>query len=352
MPNQTLVVLFLRGGADGLDLVPPVGDDDYHRARPTLAVRARDAIRLDDRFGLHPELAELEPLFRDGLLAVIHAVGSDDATRSHFSAQDLAEQGAPSAAGGWVGRWLRRRGGDGPLAAVAIGPALAESLRGAPAASTLRSLADLCGAAQGLHGPLAGLYAADPLLAQSAHDAVAAAHRLAGLRTRPAAGADYPSDDPCGPGLADIAALIKAEVGLRAACLDLAGWDSHFVQATVLASRRRTLARGLAAFARDLGPRLATTSVVVMSEFGRRVGENASRGTDHGRGGVAFVLGGGTPGGLHCRWPGLAHSVLDGPGDLPMVHHLRDVIAPVLRRHGEEDPAAVFPGVAIEALPV
>jgi uncharacterized protein (DUF1501 family) len=212
----------------------------------------------------------------------------------------------------------------------------------------------------GLCASLAGLYARDAQLGAPARDALAAAERLARLRTdglRPEHGARYPRPTEgelahaFGGHLAEVAALIRARVGLAAACVDLPGWDSHFAQETIVAPRMRALALGLSAFATDLGPALSRTSVVVMSEFGRRVAENASLGTDHGRGGVMFVLGGGTPGGMHCRWPGLDVDRLDGPGDLPVVHDYRDVLAAVLRRHGPE-PRMTFPGHHPDVLPV
>jgi uncharacterized protein (DUF1501 family) len=366
---RTLVTVFLRGGADGLSLVPPVGDDDYQRARPRIAVRPTAALRLDDRFALPPELAALLPLHREGALAIVHAAGTEDDTRSHFVAQDLIEHGGLEVAGGWLGRWLRSRqqrgdaGVAGALAAVALGDELPESLRGAPGATALRALSelDIDARSAGLHRVLAGLYAGDALLGDAAGDALAAAGRIAALQRseyRPAPGAAYAqtADGEIAEGfsadLRRVAQLIKARVGLTAACVDLAGWDSHFVQDQIVAPRLRALATGLAAFAADLGPLLATTSVVVMSEFGRRVRENASLGTDHGRGGAMLVLGGGTPGGVHCRWPGLHDDLLEGPGDLAVVHNYRDVLAPVLARHGDADLAAVFPGHDAQPLPV
>jgi uncharacterized protein (DUF1501 family) len=139
---------------------------------------------------------------------------------------------------------------------------------------------------------------------------------------------------------------------LKAACIDLDGWDSHFVQDTVLPSRLTALGHGLSAFATDLGRDLDHVSVVVMSEFGRRVAENTSLGTDHGRGGAAFVLGGGVHGGVHGRWPGLTSDLLEGPGDVPVANDYRDVLWPVLQRHGAEDAASVFPGRALAPLPL
>ena len=293
---------------------------------------------------------------------MVHAAGSDDQSRSHFVAQEVMERGGLSASGGWIGRWLRSRQASGALGAISTGSELPDSLRGAPAATALGSLAALepGGDWSGLCRALEGLYARDRLLGGPARDALTAAERLGTLAregARPGDAARYP-----GPGegelalgfgrdLGQVAALIRARVGLVAACVDLGNWDSHFAQETIVSTRMRALASGLAAFARDLGPLLARTSVVVMSEFGRRVMENASLGTDHGRGGVMFVLGGGTPGGMHCRWPGLDADRLDGPGDLSVVHDYRDVLAPVLARHGGGLSAA-FPGYAPRPLPV
>jgi len=361
--GAVLVTVFLRGGADGLALVPPVHDDGYRRARPRLGVPASQALRLEGPFGLAPELAELHPWFLEGQLSVVHAVGSDDDSRSHFVAQELMERGGMGAAGGWLGRWLRAREASGALSAVATGPEVPDSLRGAPSATALGGLMELSPGPRWseLCASLGGLYAKDAQLGLPARDALEAAGRLARLHTdgvHPEHGARYPSPadgdvaEAFGRQLAQLAALIRARVGLVSACVDLPGWDSHFAQETIVGPRMRALARGLSAFAIDLGPALARTSVVVMSEFGRRVGENASLGTDHGRGGVMLVLGGGTPGGMHCRWPGLEEDRLDGPGDLPAVHDYRDVLAAVLVRHGPVDLAALFPGHTAVPMPV
>ena len=362
MNERALIVVFLRGAADGLSLVPPVGDDDYQRARPTLAVSKKQGLALDGFFALHPLLAPLHPYYSEGKLAIVHACGSQDQTRSHFVAQDLMERAGVSVSGGWLGRWLRARleaeGSGftgGALDALSVGTSVCESLRGAPTVTAMESLSDLGGGAtaQRLNERLKTLYAADELLATPARAALDASLRLGALEQRsepPRHGAVYPSSakegevaERFGARLRLVARLIHAGLGLRAACVDLDGWDSHFVQSTLLESQLRALGSGLAAFAQDLGPTLDTTSIVVMTEFGRRVAENASLGTDHGRGGAMFVLGGGTSGGVHCRWPSLRAQALDGPGDLPVVHDYRDVLAGVLARHGAVDLARVFP---------
>jgi uncharacterized protein (DUF1501 family) len=355
---RTLVVLFLRGGADGLALVPPVGDDGYHRARPRIAIAAHDAIRLDDRFGLNPRLAALEWLYREGQLVVVPACGSEDDTRSHFEAQDLMEHGGADVGGGWLGRWLRQRGsaGAGALTALAFGTAVPESLRGAPSATALRAFSDLGlgAAAERLTQQLGPLYAGDVLLADASRDAFDALNRLASLREsnyQPANGAVYGNDD-LALELRRLAQLIKADLGLEAACLDVPGWDTHFLQATSMEPLMARLASGLSGLATDLGSRLASTSIVVMTEFGRRVQENSSLGTDHGRGSVMLVLGGGVQGGVHGRWPGLDDDVLVGPGDVPVAQNFRDVLAAVLARHGHFRADVVFPGHRVDPIPV
>jgi uncharacterized protein (DUF1501 family) len=267
------------------------------------------------------------------------------------------EHGGTSVAGGWIGRWLRGAGENGALSALAFAPQLPESLRGAPSATSLESLEELRPGEDTpeLRAHLAELYRGDELLGASALGALRAAERIGELAARPYEpehGADYPPA-AFGGALARVAQLVKAHLGVRAVTLDLEGWDSHFVQGTTLAPRMRALALGLAAFARDLGPLLATTSVVVMSEFGRRVGENGSLGTDHGRGGVFLVLGGGTGGGVHCTWPGLGAGSLIGPGDLAVVHDYRDALAGVLARHGAApDLPRIFPGRECVPLPI
>jgi len=352
--RRTLVVIFLRGGADGLALVPPIGDDAYHVARPTIGVKGSDAIRLDDRFALHPNLAPLAPLFRDGALGIVHAVGSDDTTRSHFEAQDLMEHGGATG-GGWLGRFLRTRNGNAPtaLSAVAMGESFPESLRGAPSVAVLRSLDDFALDADdhAMLGALDTLYAGAPSalggrLAPAARDTLAALRRVSQLRGtphRPAHGAEYPGDD-FGHDLAEVARLIKGRVGLAVATVDLGGWDSHFTQSTLLDPLMERLARGLHAFHTDLGAEMAHVTVVVMTEFGRRVAENASLGTDHGRASVMFVLGAGAQGGtVRGRWPGLAREWLDGPGDLAVTTDYREVLVPILAASGTPDTARIFP---------
>lgn len=354
--TPTLVVVFLRGGADGLNMVVPVEDDGYYAARPQIGVPKRETVPLDGFFALHPRLAPLRRLYDDGTLTLVHGAGSEDTTRSHFEAQDFMEHGG-AVAGGWLGRYLRLRPNTGgPLAAVAIGKTPPEALRGAPASVALESFEDFAVPAgfRELRGGLERLYRREGgNLGAAGCDTLDALDRVETMRKtpyRPRDGAAYPAD-AFGRGLLQIARLIKARTGLEAACIDLDGWDSHFAQATLMNPLMESLATGLLAFRQDLGPDLARTTVVVMSEFGRRVRENASFGTDHGRGGVMFVLGGGIRGGrIIAPWEGLREGALEGPGDLPVRINYRDVLSPILLRHGPAPLDRVFPGHAVRSL--
>lgn len=363
--RRTLVVVFLRGGADGLALVPPVADDHYYKARPRLGIRPEKSVRLDDRFALHPDLASLESAWREGDLAIVHACGIEDDTRSHFEAQDLMEH-AGVAAGGWLGRFLRVRPApsSGALACVAVGRALPECLLGAPTVTVMQGFGDfaLSTKSPALRTQLETLYAMESgQLGVAAKDTFAALTRIETMRNekyQPANGASY-GDDDFSKGLSQLAQLIKADVGLEAASIDLDGWDSHFTQETAITGLIQRLGRGLSAFRADLGARMATTTVVVMTEFGRTIEENSAFGTDHGRGSSMFVLGGGVRGGrMHGVWRGLApdqnekRGLLEGYGDLPVLNNYRDVLAPVLTRHGagQENLAKVFPEFSLNPI--
>ena len=363
--RHALVVVFLRGAADGLTLVAPIADDNYHNFRPRLAVKKADAVPLDGTFGLHPNLRALEAAWKEGDLEIIHGAGGESDTRSHFEAQDLMEHGGV-AAGGWLGRFLRTRGpSQSPLAAVALSPTMPESLSGAPTAAAFESLREFA-ITEGRKGArkedftraLQQLYARekDGLREAAAHT-FEALQRIEAIDTKatPENGAAYEEKYPFAQGLRQIAQLVRADVGLDVASIDLGGWDSHFTQKSQIEPLMLQLANGLGAFRRDLGPRMATTTVVVMTEFGRRVAENSAFGTDHGRGGAMFVMGGGVKGGrVLGGWPGLKPEMLEDPGDLPVWNNYRNIIAPILTRHGAEPAslAQVFPDFALEPLPL
>lgn len=353
----TLVVVFLRGGMDGLSVVVPRGEPALAAARPRIAVPERALLPGDDRFGLHPALAPLHPLWTSGRLAAVHAVGSPDLSRSHFQAQDCLERGAatPSVASGWLDRTLAALGPGTTFRAVAHGPALPRSLLGSEEKLVLdgiqrfdlaggeqlrdRSVAALTELYTGLDHPVAAH-------AQVTLQALAEARELAEAEYQPAA--EYP-DGGFAEGLRDVARLIKAGVGLRVAAIDLGGWDMHtwIGQVDDGGMRRHLdeLAAALAAFAADLGPALDDVTLVTLSEFGRRVAENGNAGADHGHGGVVLLLGGGLRGGrVHGAWPGLASSDLVN-GDLAAANDYRDVLIELLqRRLGIGDPAPIFPG--------
>ncbi len=361
--RQTLIVVFLRGAADGLALVPPIEDDAYYKARPRIGIAKKDAVKLDGFFGLHPNLAALAPAFAEGELAIIHSAGSEDQSRSHFEAQDLMEHGGV-AAGGWLGRFLRARPApaSGALACVAVGKALPECLLGAPTVTVMQTLNDFALGAKtpGLRPELERLYAMEKgqlgLAARDTFDALVRIDAMRATAYQPGNGATYGTDE-FSDGLRQLARLIKADVGLEAASIDVDGWDSHFTQQTVLPPLVTKLATGLAAFRQDLGARMATTTVVVMTEFGRTVQENSAFGTDHGRGGVMFVMGGGVRGGkVYGEWRGLGQleqrGLSDSYADLPVRNNYRNVLAPILQRHGAvpEQLARIFPDFALTPL--
>ncbi|MGY8655339.1 MAG: DUF1501 domain-containing protein [Verrucomicrobiia bacterium] len=357
--RQTLIAVFLRGGADGLNMVAPFEDDGYFKARPRIAIKKEDSVQLDDFFGLNPLLSELERPYKDGNLAIVHAAGSEDDTRSHFEAQDLMEHGGLLMPGGWLGRFLRALpdGGNGPLSAVAVGRSVPECLRGAPASTVMESLDSfsLGKKAERMTAALTRLYGLENnALGNVAKDTFGAMKRIEKLRNEkyiPGNDAEY-SYDEFSRGMQQVARLIKARVGLTTVSIDIGGWDSHFVQSSVMDPLMPRLAKGLNSFYTDLGREMENTTVVVMTEFGRRVYENASFGTDHGRGSVMFVMGGGVKGGrVIADWPSLDDKVLEGPGDLPVTTNYRNVLAPILSRFGIDDKMRkVFPDYDLKPL--
>ncbi len=357
--RQTLSAVFLRGGADGLNMVAPFEDDGYFKARPRIAIKKEDSVQLDDFFGLNPLLSELERPYKDGNLAIVHAAGSEDDTRSHFEAQDLMEHGGLLMPGGWLGRFLRAipDGGNAPLSAVAVGRSVPECLRGAPASTVMESLDSfsLGKKAERMTAALTRLYGLENnALGNAAKDTFGAMKRIEKLRNEkyiPGNDAEY-SYDEFSRGMQQVARLIKARVGLTTVSIDIGGWDSHFVQSSVMDPLMPRLAKGLNSFYTDLGREMENTTVVVMTEFGRRVYENASFGTDHGSGSVMFVMGGGVKGGrVIADWPSLDDKVLEGPGDLPVTTNYRNVLAPILSRFGIDDKMRkVFPDYDLKPL--
>lgn len=368
---RALVVVFLRGGADTLNMLVPYADRDYHVNRPTLAIpepakRIADAaIRLDDFYAVHPKMKPLLPAYLEGRLGAAQAVGSDNPTGSHFDAQDQIEHGAAYGSqlgGGWLARHLRTRAGPspGPLAAVSVGATIPESLRGAAGACAIRSLEDVhlpvsAASPQAVSAALASIYRTQVgLLGHQGDETLALLARVESIRGKPYApepGAEYPAND-FGAGLREVARLVKADLGLEVACIDLGSWDTHFFQGTTggqQADLIDTLSRGLAAFDADMKSHRDRVTTIMMTEFGRRLYENGSLGTDHGRGFAFFALGARVNGGkIHGRWPGLKEEpMLPGPGGLEVKTDYRSVLSEVLGRAlGNARLAEVFPDFA------
>lgn len=364
---KTLVVVFQRGGADGLNIVVPFGDKAYYQHRPTIAIPApgKDpaaALDLDGFFGLHPALRPLAPLYKDGHLAIVNAVGSPDTgNRSHFQAQDIMESAAPgnkTVSTGWLNRYLQSAPDPKatPLRAAAIGEALPKALRGPAPALTIGNLNafNLSGGGDLFQS----MYDRDAnaLLTGAARemfDAMALLKTVDPSKYQPADGVNYgPPNDAFGQALRQVAQLIKANVGLQVAFIDVRGdWDTHQSETTRLAPLLQGLGRGLAAFHRDLGDRMQDVVVLTMSEFGRTARENGNAGTDHGHANVMFAMGGPVKGGkVYGKWPGLQPEQLNEDRDLALTTDFRDVFAELLVRHLEcRTPDVVFPRYSTDA---
>ena len=376
--RKVLVTIFQRGAMDGLAAVAPTSDAALRRLRPRLAMSAaRTAgegglLELGVGFGLHPAFSELLPLWQEKKLAIVHAVGSPDPTRSHFDAQDYMESGCPGRKGapdGWLNRVAGQLGHDAtPFRAVAMTAALPRSLYGpAPslALTNLRSFkVDLPGARVASEAAGKGFEAlyeetSKDVLRDTAQDTFAASHELQKLdvsRYVPSPGARYPRS-PLGVSLQQIAFLIKSEVGLEVAFAESGGWDTHVQQGTTtgsFAQRARDLAQSIAAFQRDLGSRSDDVVLMTMTEFGRSAEENGSGGTDHGHGSCLFVLGDQVDGGkVHGRFPGLERDALYEGRDLAVTTDFRAVFSEVATRHlGVPGGHALFPGYSGERLPL
>jgi uncharacterized protein (DUF1501 family) len=345
--GDTLVVLSLRGGFDGLSAIAPIGDPAYAVWRPGIAVPSAAAFQLDPMFGMHPGLAALQPWWTAGKLGFVHAAGMSAPNRSHFSAMDEMERAAPgtSARTGWLDRTVGMHAAGGPFGAVQMGSSsIPESLVGpvpvlgmdsigsftlTNSGSTPASRAKWGSVLNSLHD------AAPPGLQDAATVTVSALDTAATLKAAgytPANGAVYPNSDVANA-LKNAAQLIKANVGLRVLTIDLGNWDMHAGLGTVnngwMHDKLVDLGGSLAAFAKDLGTFLDTTTLVTISEFGRRVEENQSGGVDHGWGNVMMVLGGHVVPSVHGTWPGLDKSLLTN-GDLTATTDYRAVLADIL----------------------
>lgn len=371
LPNvakgKVLVCLFQRGAADALNVVVPHGEAEYYRIRPRIAIPrpsagATGAIDLDGFFGLHPSLAPLAPLYKRGMLAPIHAVGSPSSTRSHFDAQDYMESGTPDNKGtpdGWVNRYLATCGtceanAKTPFRAVSLSQQTPRIMQGTHETVAMNSIDEFTVRATGTHVQrLEALYrtgSADLVhgAGQEMFDAVKMLKSANPQQYTPQNGAVYPNTQ-FGQRLKQIAQLIRANVGLEVAFADIGGWDTHANQGAAqgqLAQRLNEYAPAIAAFVADLGDKMADVVVLTMTEFGRTARENGNAGTDHGHAGAMFVIGGPVKGGkVYGKWPGLAREQLYEGRDLALTTDFRAVFNEVVNKHlGGADTAKLFPG--------
>jgi uncharacterized protein (DUF1501 family) len=389
--KKTIVAIFQRGAVDGINMVVPFGDPAYYRHRRSIAVPApgqpqNAAFDLDGFFALHPSLAPFQEVWTRGELAIVHAVGSPDPTRSHFDAQDFMESGTPGVKetpGGWLNRVLEETacsdcsgrtlaGGAAHAADHALGQAgmaggtfrgismtraLPRSLQGSVPALAIPDLTRFGVSDPSLESTFEKMYRTpqgDMVAAagREAFDAVAVLRELT-ARYEPTAGVRYPNGE-FGTALRQIAQLIKADVGLEIAFADVGGWDTHTNQGGAtgqLATRFAELSNGIRALYDDLGDLAEDVVILTMSEFGRTVAENGSGGTDHGHANCMLVLGGTVKGGkVYGDWPGLEPEQLYERRDLALTTDFRDVFAEVASKHlGTQGLERVFPGHTIDS---
>ena len=368
--KKQLVVLFQRGAADGLNMVVPFGEQNYYRMRPTIAIpepsrgSADCAVDLDGFFGLHPSLASLAPLFHKNELAIVHAAGLPDPTRSHFDAQDFMESGTPgrkATEDGWLNRALENvpEENASPFRAVAIGANLPRMLRGAAPAIALPDVRQFRVMAQNssmnhvAEGGFEAMYAqtVDHALRGTGTETFEAIDMLRKAdpgKYKPENGADY-SKSRLGQSLQQAGQLLKADIGTEALFVDCGGWDNHVNEGGAqgqLSNLLKDLGQGMSAFRQDMGDRMQNIVFVTMSEFGRTAKENGNRGTDHGHANCMFVMGGDVKGGkVYGRWPGLNEGQLNEGRDLALTTDFRSVLGEILAKHtGVQDLTPVFPG--------
>ncbi|MGC2506988.1 MAG: DUF1501 domain-containing protein [Candidatus Acidiferrales bacterium] len=366
-PNKKkMVVLFQRGAMDGLNVVVPFAEPKYYTLRPTIAIPQPQsgsldaALDLDGFFGLHPSLQPLQPLFQNGQLAIVQAVGSPDPTRSHFDAQDFMESGTPGVKAtedGWLNRAMQSMPEESasPFRAVAFGPYLPRTLAGSAPAVAIPDLKQfkMYGPQQTVEGGFEAMYAqtVDQAMRGVGTETFEAIDQLKKINPdayQPENGAQYPTSR-FGKSLMEIAELFKADVGLEVAFLDSGGWDHHVNEGGVqgqLSNLLRDLGQGIAAFHQDMGDRMGDVVFVSMSEFGRTAHENGNRGTDHGHANCMFVMGGDVKGGkVYTRWPGMNDGQLYQDRDLAVTTDYRSVLSEIMMKHlGDRDMKTVFPG--------
>jgi len=369
--RKTLIAIFQRGAVDGLNMVVPFGERNYYELRPNIAIpkpaegNADAAINLDGFFGLHPSLNSFKSLWDSQRLAIIHASGSPDNTRSHFDAQDYMESATPgvkSTSDGWLNRYLQSKQDPekSQFRAVSMTQTMPRVLQGRAPALAISNLNDFSIRAGGASANVQGGFEA--IYGRSSNDALAGMGRetfeavnylkkVNPAQYKPENGAQYPRS-PFGNSLLQIAQLIKAGVGLEIAFTDIGGWDTHVNEGNSrgqLANLLQQFSSGIAALYRDLGPRMDDVVVLTMSEFGRTVRENGNRGTDHGHANAMFVLGNSVRGGkVYGKWPGLNSDQLYEGRDLALTTDFRDVFGEIAARHlGASNLERVFPGYSL-----
>lgn len=371
--KRILVTIFQRGAMDGLNAVVPFGDDTYYSLRPSIAVPrpksgdATTAIDLDGFFGLHPSLASFKPIYDSGQLAIIHAVGSPDSTRSHFDAQDYMESGTPgvkSTVDGWLNRYLQASADPkaSPFRGVSMGANLPRTMQGKASAIAMTSINDFAIRAgggemgQALQGGFEAMYQQtvnDALrgTGKETFEAVKMLKQVNPTQYQPAPGVTYPRGQ-FGDRLKQVAQLIKSNIGLEVAFTDIGGWDTHANQGAgqgQLANRLTEFANGISALYADLKERADEVVILTMTEFGRTAKENGNRGTDHGHASVMFAIGGSVKGGkVYGKWPGLKPNELNEQRDLAITTDFRDVFAELAKNHlGAANLNTIFPGYQI-----
>jgi uncharacterized protein (DUF1501 family) len=365
--RKTLVAIFLRGAADGLNIVVPFGEKRYRDLRPTLALQApaRDnngnqfngSIDLDGYFALHGSMQPLKALWDKKQLAIIEATGSPDPSRSHFDAQDYMESGSPgkTTGNGWLNRALPMEDGGSPLRAVAMGSQVPRTLRGDREVIALGNAQQFNLGNDDAAAILQSMYSttADVSLGRTGKDAFAAMKMIQSIY-QPGLAEGGVGNGPqqsnqggqLGQSLQQLARLIKADAGVEAAFAEIGGWDLHGNENPQLSNLLRQFSNAIAAFCHEMGDRLEDIVLVTMSEFGRTVEENGNAGTDHGHGSLMMVLGGPVDGGkVYGRWPGLEKEQLYEGRDLAVTTDFRTVLSELVRGHlGQNDLSAVFPG--------
>jgi uncharacterized protein (DUF1501 family) len=366
--KKKLVVLFQRGAVDGLNVVVPYREKNYYAMRPSIAIKQNEVIDLDGFFGLHPQMAAFKPLYEQGHLAIVHAAGSPDPSRSHFDAQDYMESGTPGVKAtedGWLNRALLAEpleGKQSAFRAVALGTQVPRTLQGKVPAIALNSLADFSVGGKGPQtSPISNAFQAmydestDSVLqgtGQETFEAVKMLKATDPAKYQPTAGVLYPNT-PFGNSLKQIAQLMKANLGVEAAFSDIGGWDTHQNQGAAngqLANRLKEFSESIAAFWMDMGDEAENVTLVTMSEFGRTARQNGTGGTDHGHANVMFVLGGKVKGGkVYGKWPGVENEQLNERRDLAVTTDFRNVLGEAAYKTlGSQNLDVVFPGAQVK----